>query len=89
MVCRTSALAAKAEATLKGGGNREAEGSTSSAGQWRDMTTTRTPPLTVTALDRLCDMGIPPSLIIDDGATIGDIVIEEIETARRPRVYIS
>jgi hypothetical protein len=63
---------------LKWFGAREAEGYTSTSGQWRYLENADTPPGTEAALERLCDMRIPLSLREADCATITSIIGEEL-----------
>ena len=63
---------------LKWFGAREAEGYTSTSGQWRYLENAHTPPGTEAALERLCDMRIPLSLREADCATITSIIGEEL-----------
>ena len=68
---------------LKWFGNAEARGYTSLAHHWRYLEEPRTPPRTLAALERLCDMRIPLSLSVDDCELIADIVAEELVRCRR------
>ncbi|MFN7308253.1 MAG: DegT/DnrJ/EryC1/StrS family aminotransferase [Alphaproteobacteria bacterium] len=63
---------------LKWFGARQAEGYTSVSGQWRYLEDARTPPGTMAALERLCDMRIPLTLQQADCTVIARIIGEEL-----------
>ena len=63
---------------LKWFGSREAKGYTSLSGQWRYVANAHTPPATLQALDRLCDMRIPLNLPIEACDEIVGIIAEEL-----------
>lgn len=72
---------------LKWFGSREAKRYTSLSEQWRFLTDPRTPPTTLSTLERLCDMRIPLSLGFDDCETIARIIAEELEAVGSARDF--
>ncbi len=71
---------------LKWFGSTEPKGYTSLSGQWGYVKNTYTPPATLSALDRLCDMRIPLDLAPEACDQIASIIGDELNTAAAPAV---
>ena len=67
---------------IKWFGSREPEGYTSLPGQWGYMANPHTPPITLAALERLCDMRIPLDLPLEACEQIADVIAEELAAVR-------
>ena len=68
---------------LKWFGSAEPKGYTSLSGQWGYVNNTYTPPATLSALDRLCDMRIPLDLPREACDVIVGIIDEQLNIAAR------
>ena len=69
---------------LKWFGSTEPKGYTSLSGQWGYVKNTYTPPATLSALDRLCDMRIPLDLPREACDVIVGIIDEQLNIAAEP-----
>ena len=68
---------------LKWFGSLEPRGYTSLSGQWRYLANPHTPPATLAALERLCDMRIPLDLPLEACDEIADVIEDALRAASR------